>query len=176
MPFSLENLRHRFPKSNIENLNNGHISEAFLEVDTNLDLVSKLTGKNIDSKNFLSQCLKKEGEFTRKISLPRDVPPYEPSFESLVKQLDKNKTVISLPHAHVTFKTVDEFQARVSKLVDIGMNAIEISATMPVEWVQVVDQTRTKYDLLLTFGSDSHGIGKTDAYHGEFMTLNPVLQ
>ena len=160
----------------MENLNNGHIAKAFLEVNDNLDLVSKLTGQNIDSKDFLSQCLKKEGEFTRKISLPRDVPPYEPSFESLVKQLDKNKTVISLPHAHVTFATVDEFHVRIGKLVDIGMNAIEISATMPLEWVQVVDQTSKKYNLLLTFGSDYHGIEKVDTYHGEFMELNPVFQ
>jgi hypothetical protein len=82
-------------------------------------------------------------------------------------------TVVALPHPHVTFRTREVFENRVKKLIDLGVNALEISATAPAEWVELILQTRTKYGLLLTFGSDSHGIGKTDVYHGELGTMNP---
>ncbi len=62
--------------------------------------------------------LKKDGEYARIISLPRDVQGYKPTFDDLVGQLDMASTVISLPHAHLTYRTIEEFEKRIANLVE----------------------------------------------------------
>ncbi len=44
---------------------------------------------------------------------------------------------------------------------------------MPQEWVDVIYETRSKYKLLLTFGSDSHGVDMVDKRHGKLGSINP---
>lgn len=175
VPFSLDNLLARFPLVRPDNLNNVHINEAIIENSENIVLLNQLTGGEVNKKNFLRQWLKREGKYSKMLSLPHDLPAYEPTFESLMSQLDRENTVISLVHPHLTFATQGEFKERIGKLVELGLSAIEINNQASLEWVELILRTRRQYDLLLTFGSDSHGAGVVDSIHGELGTINPHI-
>lgn len=175
IPFSIDNLLARFSSVRPDNINNAHINEAIIENLENIQLLTQLTGGEVNEKNFLRQWLKREGKYSKMLSLPCDLPAYEPTFESLMGQLDKENTVISLVHPHLTFFTQAEFQERIGRLVGLGLSAIEINNQAPPEWVELILRTRKEYDLLLTFGSDSHGAEVVDRIHGEFGTINPHI-
>ncbi len=175
VPFSLDNLFIRFPSIRPDNLSNAHINEAIIENTENIQLLSRLTQGEVDEKNFFKQWLKWGGKYTQLLSLPYALPAYEPTFESLMNQLDRENTVISLVHPHLTFASQQEFQERIGHLVDLWLSAIEINNQAPPEWVELIFRTRKEYDLLLTFGSDSHGAEVVDRIHGEFGTINPHI-
>lgn len=175
VPFSLANLLARFPLVQPDNLNNAHINEVIIENPENVILLISLTWGEVNEKNFLRQWLKREGKHSKMLSLPHDLPAYEPTFESLMSQLDRENTVISLVHPHLTFATQAEFQERIGRLVELGLSAIEINNQAPPEWVELILRNRKEYDLLLTFGSDSHGAGVVDRIHGELGTINPHI-
>ncbi len=175
VPWSLDNLLLCYPSNHPDSMNNMHIQETFIACPSNIQLLSRMTNWELNASNFLSEWLKKEGKYTKILSLPFEVPSYEPTFESLIDNLDIENTVISLPHPNFTFRTIDEFSKRIRGLVDLGLNAVEINTTASREWVEVILKARKRYGLLLTFWSDSHGIGKVDTYHGDFAMLNPHI-
>jgi hypothetical protein len=175
IPLTLANILARFPDKRPDSINNVDLRELLSEIPENLAHASRIVGTEITRSNLMRECLKREGKYARILSLPEDVPPYEPSLESVVVRLDTDDSVISLPHANVSFTTIEEMHTRIGKLVDIGLSAIEISVQAPKEWIEAILRIRARYDLLLTFGSDSHGLGRIDRYHGEFATLNPHL-
>jgi hypothetical protein len=93
-----------------DNLNNAHIQEAWAEVESNHTLLTSLTGEQLSPTEFLRQCLKTSGKHTKFLSLPHDVPPYEPSFSDLISSLEPKHTIIALPHVHVTWQTPEIFE------------------------------------------------------------------
>lgn len=169
--FSFETLQRRYPTTRIDNFNNGHLRDAVYSVDTNQDVLRRLIGTEIHYDDFIRSCLRRGWEFTRIVSLKEDVENYEPELKDIASKLDLSNTVLAVPHPHLTFKTIERFSEAIDSLV-LGINAIEISSTMPQEWVDVVYETRRKYKLLLTFWSDSHGVDKTDATHGKLWGIN----
>lgn len=174
--FFLETILARFPNKRKDSINNIDIQFLIHEVPENYLLASKITGIEITSYNFLRDCLKRDWRFTKIISLPEDTQVYEPTLESLIWEVDQSDTVVSLPHANVSFRTIEEMEWRIWWLVNQGLNAIEINKEAPKEWVESIYRVRKKYGLLMTFGSDSHGLERMDSSHGKFGTLNSHIE
>lgn len=175
IPFSLVGVMSRFPNSRSDNLNNGHLNELLTELPSNIELMKELTHGAVDEKNLLGEWLKREGKYTRIISLPEDVPPYEPTLAAVTNKVDTDDTVVSIAHPNKTWKTIQEFRARVGGLVAQWVNAVEINTDATEEWVQAIQEVREKYDLLLTFGSDTHKLKRAWKYGKVLGNMNPYV-
>lgn len=55
IPFSIDNLLARFSSVRPDNINNAHINEAIIENLENIQLLTQLTGGEVNEKNFLRQ-------------------------------------------------------------------------------------------------------------------------
>lgn len=176
IPFSLVGVMSRFPKSWwTNNLHNGHLNELLTELPSNIELLSKLTNGELNAINLLDDGLKREGKYTRIISLPEDVPPYEPTLAAVTDKIDTDDTVVSIAHPNKTWKTIEEFRARVEGLIAQWANAVEINTDATEEWVQAIQEVREKYNLLLTFGSDTHKLKRAWKYGKVLGNMNPYV-
>lgn len=117
--------------------------------------------------------LSKTGDFSH-IGAIDNLPPYEPSVELCGEVAKENHAVLSIAHPNHTFKSLEEFSTLVPGYVDKGVNALEIHISTPPEWINLILETKKKYNLLLTFGSDCH-FEKISAKHGMIGDLNPYL-
>ncbi len=68
---------------------------------------------------------------------------------------------------------MQEFESRARALIETReINALEIHASAPPEWVTLYQKIRRETDILLTFGSDCHFESKFDGKHAWLGTLN----
>ena len=67
-----------------------------------------------------------------------------------------------------------EFEKRARTLIEAReINALEVHASAPPEWVALYQKIRRETDILLTFGSDCHFESNSDGKHAWLGTLNP---
>ncbi|QFR39650.1 hypothetical protein A9Q91_05515 [Candidatus Gracilibacteria bacterium 28_42_T64] len=160
---------------NTANLNNYHLSYYIYLSKDNTDLLESILHLKLDQIGFLKECLRQSGKFGEIGSV--QVENYEPAIEEAGKIASDNFGVLSIAHPNFSFS--DEgthgFIESFSDYHDRGVNAIEINALASPEWIEAILKIQKKFNLILTFGSDCHEIGKRDKKHGSLGDINPHI-
>lgn len=135
-------------------------------------------GNNV-VEDFYFECLKREWSLYDMYGY--ESAEYEPSVEQTVQEVvEKSWGIVSLAHPNVTFDEkkwwIQEFERTLPDYVRKWVRGIEVNSIAPHEWVKVILKARSKYDLILTFGSDCHNIGKPDSTHSSIGRLNPFIK
>ncbi|MEF2175985.1 MAG: hypothetical protein V3575_05915 [Candidatus Absconditabacteria bacterium] len=167
--------------TNLNNINNFHIAQYIFENPSNLNLVKKLLGENVDMGLFIRQCLKKKGDF-KHIGC-YEIEKYEPEIIDIIKNLDNG--VLSIAHPNFSFelpKIQDPierqkqefaaFEKFVKQAVQQGVKAIEIGTLCDKNWTEKIIRLANKHNLIITFGSDFH-YNIFDERHVDMFEKNP---
>lgn len=129
-------------------------------------------GSAFDKNTFIKRALSKTGDFAHLGSID-NLPAYEPSVELCGELARENNAILSIAHPNHTFRDIEEFKTLVPSYVERGVNALEIHLSTSPEWIEVLLETRKRFDLLLTFGSDCHFHPNDREKHGMIGSLNP---
>lgn len=132
-------------------------------------------GIEIDSEWFYQKFLKKWWEKFSEYWVK--IKDYEPTLEICKSFKEECNGILSIAHPNVTFrKWIQEFEEVLPHYIEFGwVNAIEINAKASKEWIASILQAKSKYNLYLTFWSDSHKIWHSDSKHWDFWELNTLL-
>ena len=123
---------------------------------------------------FYYNCMKSEWKFYNDYKV--EAWKYEPDLEDISKLAVKDNAILSIAHPNFTFKKwPEEFKKELSYYIDAWVNAIEFNAKVDYAWWKVIMESREKYDLILTFGSDCHMIWWDDDKHATFWTMSSFL-
>lgn len=159
---------------NVENLVAYHIAHYIYRKNINFDKIAKISGKNdMSTDAFYKAFMKRWWEFANIWYV--DVWDYELD----VNDLDSHKldsSIFSLAHPNITFKNdIEAFANKIEKLVPLWINAIEVNPIATKKYLDVITYFAHKYDLILTFGSDSHFKEFFDWKHVQLFHLNQEL-
>ena len=160
--------------SSLGNLNNGHLREYLFFNPRNTQIAEEKMGNAFNKATFIRRALSKSGDFAH-IGSIENLPPYEPSVGLCGELARQNNAILSIAHPNHTFDSIQEFQKLVPSYVEKWVNALEIHYSTSPEWIKVILETREKFNLLLTFGSDCHFENGNDK-HGMIGDLNPHLK
>jgi hypothetical protein len=97
--------------------------------------------------------------------------------------IDPDNTIVSLAHPWYTFPSIDVFRAHISRLIDRGVNAIELTSTGEQAWTESIlsvseDRMDSMSDpIIYTHGSDCHDLypAKDDTHHGVLWDMSPYV-
>ncbi len=158
----------------IESLNKYNLSEYIYTSETNIQKITQLFWKPLDTVGFFLEFLKEWWRFYSEFH--REIEDYESSMEVVWDIARKSDAILSIAHPNITFKEwIEEFRNSIFYYLERWANAIEINSVADKEWLQEIYHTKNKYNLLLTAWSDNHWIWKTDNKHADFWNLNPLL-
>ncbi len=158
------------------------MSRYFMSLKENRDKARSLLWERAPTRNivqhFYLECLKREWSLYRKYGF--EVPKYEPDIEQVVHEVSKKSWgIVSMAHPNVTFMKkkweIPEFERTIQDYVKKWVRGVEVNAIAPLEWVKAIMKEKQKHDLILTFGSDCHEIGKTDSKHSTIGRINPFI-
>lgn len=151
----------RFENSGFDlaNLTNFHLAEYLVERPTTPALTKGIMGAEVTNPHdFINLFLKRESLYP--IGSVNDIPEYEPtSVNAAGLVVRESRGILSIAHPNFTFQRegVEEFENRiVEKIVESGVNGIELNSQATPEWTEAVLRIRERFDLVLTFGSDCH--------------------
>jgi 3',5'-nucleoside bisphosphate phosphatase len=165
---------------NLDNVGNGHITKYLFPNEpelagrykTNERALYELTGQPFEQGFFLRECLKDTG--SSPFGAAR-VAEYEPDLTETARLIQEEGAVCSIAHSHLNYSKLgmSEFTERALSLIDNGqINALEIHASAPLEWVELYQSIRSRTGILLTFGSDCHFETRSDGKHAWLGNLN----
>ncbi|MDD4151429.1 MAG: hypothetical protein PHR68_02335 [Candidatus Gracilibacteria bacterium] len=159
--------------SNIFNLNSYDIAIYIYKNKENVSFIEKTYKYKFSEEEFYRQFLKKGGKFSHVGWIK--LPDYEFDLKEITSHISSDN-IFSLAHPNLTFENnISYFKEKVKKLVEFGLNAIEINSIASKEWIEEIIKLQKKYDLILTFGSDCHFREDFDGKHREIFKLNPFL-
>ena len=157
---------------NLDNLNNSHIQEYILKNENNLELIKEIAWKWYNTETFIPDFLKKWWKYCKYWF--REVERYEPSLKKLWEITKKTNDFLSLVHPNFTFENdINWFYKFIENYKDT-IHWIEINSKASKEWVQIIKETALKYDLILTFWSDSHDF-TDDKRHWNLWDMNEYI-
>jgi hypothetical protein len=173
VPFGFDAIRACFPSTQEDGFNNAHLVELVLRYKKNLRQLEHIA-PGITAKNLMRDGFKSDGRYRREISLREKLPEYEPRIEELMEVIDRDNTIVSLAHPGYTFQSIDVFRAHISRLIDRGVNAIELTSTGDQAWTESIiyiseDRMDSMSDpIIYTHGSDCHDLypAKSNTHHG----------
>ena len=160
--------------SNIDNLNKFSIAEYLYKNKENIALIKDINWWDIKLRDFYLAFLKKGGKYFNDFWVV--VPNYEIEVETCWEIIKKVDWILSIAHPNFTFKSwIEEFKQVLPDYIDKWVNAIEISTSANLEWVNAILDLKDKYDLHLTFWSDCHKLWLVDDKHCDLWDLNPYI-
>ncbi len=160
-----------------ESLNIFHIANYMFSdwvKEDNIAKISEITWKKLDSLEFLKYFLRDSWEFSKFWCIK--VPEYEPSIEQCVKEVINNSNwILSLAHPNFSFERewLQRFIEKFWSYVDMWINAIEVNTKASKIWVETILNLSKKYNLIVTFWSDSHS--SKSQKHWKFWEMNPYI-
>lgn len=175
IPFSFFWVQSRFPGTRADGLNNSHLIALVEELPENIAILHRLTDGGITEDNIYQEGFKREGKYTKIVSLPEELPPYEPTLASVTRELDMENAVVSVAHPDKTFESIEEFRARIGGLIEQWVNAVEINSDASEDWVRAIAMVRKEYDLIFTFGSDVHNLRWVGENKKVLGNMNPFV-
>ncbi|EKE28614.1 MAG: hypothetical protein ACD_3C00037G0005 [uncultured bacterium (gcode 4)] len=148
------------------------LAKYIFSINKHRNKVIEIVGEKIDAVTFWEQFLEDYDEVEGKGW--KFHYQYLPSLQEVMKFTDNN-TVISLAHPQRLFRNTQEFKRRIWQYVDLGINALEISATAHKAWEHDIIRAKKEHWVILTFwgGSDSDKIKGED--HKYVWRINPEL-
>ncbi len=170
---------------NLSNVGNGHIAKHLFPDESefaekrayNTGVYQRITGKKeFIFRDFITNHLKDTG--SHPFGSAR-VGEYEPTLERAAEILAPDHTIRSIAHSHLNYEDLgpEKFSQHVISLVQKNLiNALEIHASAPPEWVQTYLKISKRLGILLTFGSDCHFEGKGTPSHAWLGSLNPHVE
>ena len=173
-------------------LSNAHITQYLFESvrrDETLRVLADNTQWNItNSSDFLHECLKESGEYSKIGSV--SIKPYEPELSDLIQIAKKQDIILSVAHPNFSFAQVykrawyngsaderGEYFANeiYPVLSELGIANYEINTMATPRQADMIYKMVTHIWWLITYGSDNHGKPKTDAKHGLLGIQNESL-
>ncbi len=173
-------------------LSNAHITQYLFDPvrrNETLRVLADATQSNItNSSDFLHECLKESGEYSKIGSVT--IESYEPELSDLIQLAQKQDIILSVAHPNFSFAPVykrawyngsadergeyfvDEIYPLLSEL---GIENYEINTMATPRQVEMIYKMATHLWWLITYGSDNHGKSKTDAKHGLLGKQNESL-
>ncbi|MDP2103365.1 MAG: PHP domain-containing protein [Candidatus Gracilibacteria bacterium] len=155
-------------------LNITNLAEFIWKNSRNRETAENFLGKDVTQQSFLKQCLWKEGDMHWVATPDVKKSIYVPTVRKYIETLDLD-AIISLAHPNFTFHDTHTFREQIGRLVDQGVNAVELNALADKTWVHAILHVKHEYNLILTMGSDSHFKREADKKHALFGTINPYL-
>ena len=141
----------------------------FYGIFNNLDLWNQ-----DEYKWFYNSCMKSGWEFYNQYKI--DNLTYEPDVTVVWELAKKDNAIMSIAHPNFTFKKgVEYFKKELPDYIEKWVNAIEFNAKVDYKWGKAIMESKEKYDLILTFGSDCHMIWWDDDKHATFWTVSPFI-
>ncbi len=173
-------------------LSNAHITQYLFDPvrrDETLRVLADATQWNIiNSSDFLHECLKESGEYSKIGSVT--IEPYEPELSDLIQIAKKQDIILSVAHPNFSFAPVykrawyngsaDErgeyFASEIYPVLsELGIENYEINTMATPSQVAMIYKMATHLWWLVTYGSDNHGKSKPDAKHGLLGVQNESL-
>jgi histidinol phosphatase-like PHP family hydrolase len=158
---------------NIDNINNFHIEDYIFQNEDKLDkLLLSFIWKKLWWGEFIEKILKKSWEY-RDIWWEQ-IPKYEPSVSKIWSIARENNYFLSLAHPNFTFRNNKNWFLEFIEEYQDKLNWIEINSQASKDWVDLIIDTTIKYNLILTFWSDSHYKWR-DSKHWDLWDINKYI-
>ena len=153
---------------------NYHLAGCLLSEPHNHERIKQICGRDVTDQGAFIRLFLKDFSKYRDIGYA-PVSDYEMSIEDVVDHARKDHAVVSVAHPNFTFLPQGEiagFEQRMPEYAKLGIQGIEVNSCANDAWITSIQATAARLNMILTFGSDSHG--DADDQHQSLGNLHPI--